>query len=97
MNIAWVQTRGQVTIPQEVREACGVTPGTDLFFVKTGPGRFECRVLPAPRRLVEVTTQYAMDGRAPDLAGLREEMGAELPARHGLGMNERGTATRLAG
>ena len=47
MNIARVQPHGQVTIPQEVREACGVTPGTDLHFVKTGPGRFECRVLPA--------------------------------------------------
>ncbi len=82
MNIARVQTRGQVTIPQEVREACGVTPGADLFFVKTGPGRFECRVLPAPRTLVEVTRQYAMDGTAPDLAGLREEMGAELAARY---------------
>ncbi len=82
MKIARVRLRGQVTIPREVREACGVTPGTDLFFVKTGPGRFECRVLPAPRRLVEVTRQYAMDGAVPDLAGLREEMGAELAARY---------------
>ena len=82
MNIARVQTRGQVTIPQEVREACGVTPGTDPVFVKTGPGRFECRVLPAPRTLIEVTRQYAMDGTAPDLAGLREEMGVELAARN---------------
>ena len=80
MNIARVQTRGQVTIPQEVREACGVTPGTDLFFVKTGPGRFECRVLPARRTLVEVTGQYAMECSAPDLTGPREEMGAELAA-----------------
>ncbi len=81
MNIARVQTGGQVTIPQEVREACGVTPGTDLCFIKTGPGRFECRVLPAQRTLVEVTRQYAMDGTAPNPAGLREEMGAEFAAR----------------
>lgn len=85
MNIARVQPHGQVTIPQEVREACGVTPGTDLYFVKTGPGGFECRVLPARRTLVEVTRQYAMDGTAPDLVGLREEMGAELAARHRAG------------
>jgi hypothetical protein len=74
-----------VTILQDVREACGVTPGTDLFFVKNDPERFEGRVLPARRTLVEVTGQYAMDGRAPDLGGLREEMGAELTARHRAG------------
>ncbi len=82
MKIAQVRLRGQVTIPREVREACGVTPGTDLFFVKTGPGRFECRVLPASCRLVEITRQYAMDGTAPDFARLRKEMGVELAARY---------------
>ena len=78
MNVARVQARGQVTIPQEVREACGVTPGSDLFFVKLGPGRFECRVLPARRSLVEITKQYTMDGTAPDIAQLREEMAEQL-------------------
>ncbi len=82
MNIARVQAQGQVTISQEVREACGMAPGTDLFFVKIGPGRFECWVLPALRTLIEVTRQYAMEGTAPDLAGLREEIGTELGARY---------------
>jgi bifunctional DNA-binding transcriptional regulator/antitoxin component of YhaV-PrlF toxin-antitoxin module len=80
MNVARVQARGQVTVPQEIRDACGVAPGTDLLFAKTGPGRFECRVLPSRATLVETTRRYAMDGDAPDIARLREEMGAELAA-----------------
>ena len=82
MNVARVQARGQVTVPQEIREACGVAPGTDLLFAKTGPGRFECRVLPARATLVGITKHYAMDGDAPDIARLREEMGAEFAAAH---------------
>lgn len=78
MNIARVQTRGQVTVPQEIREACGVVPGADLLFVQRGPDSFECRVLPARRTLAEVTARYAADGVAPDLSRLREEMGAAL-------------------
>lgn len=76
-NIAKVQARGQVTVPQEIREACGIEPGSELLFVKTGEYRFECRVLERPS-LVELTRRYAMPGSAPDLARLREEMGDEL-------------------
>jgi bifunctional DNA-binding transcriptional regulator/antitoxin component of YhaV-PrlF toxin-antitoxin module len=75
MSIARVQSRGQVTVPQEIREACGVVPGTDLFFTKTGPARFECQVLPPRHSVAEITARYAMDGPAPDLARVREEMG----------------------
>ena len=78
MNIARIQARGQVTIPQEIREACGAAPGADLLFIETGPDTFECRVLPARRTLAEVTARYAADGVAPDLARLSEEMGADL-------------------
>lgn len=77
-GIARVQTRGQVTVPRKIRESCGATPGTDLLFVRTGPASFECRVLPAPLSVAEVTAKYAMEGPAPDLDCLREEMGAEI-------------------
>ena len=78
MSVARVQPRGQVTVPQEIREACGIVPGTDLLFLPTGPGRFECRVLPPRRSLLELMDRYALEGAAPDIEQLREEMGAEL-------------------
>jgi AbrB family looped-hinge helix DNA binding protein len=78
MSVARVQARGQVTVPQEIREACGIVPGTDLLFIKTGPDRFECQVLPARRSIAEIIATYAMDGSAPNLDRLREEMGTAM-------------------
>ncbi len=81
MGVARVQARGQVTVPRDIREACGVEPGTDLYFVKTGPDSFECRVLPTAPSIAAITAEYAMDGVAPDLAQLREEMGTAMAER----------------
>jgi hypothetical protein len=68
----------EVSFPQDIREACGVEPGTDLMFVKTGPTTFECWVLPPPLSLMGVIEKYSVDGVAPDLDELREEMADDL-------------------
>jgi bifunctional DNA-binding transcriptional regulator/antitoxin component of YhaV-PrlF toxin-antitoxin module len=78
MPVARVQSRGQVTIPREIREACGINDGTDLYFVQTSATGFECQILPSRRPLREVVDQYTVDGIAPALDELREEMGAEM-------------------
>lgn len=78
MSMARVQTRGQVTVPRDIRETCGIGPGTDLMFVPTGPDRFECRVMPAARSLMELVDAFTVPGVAPDLDELREEMADEL-------------------
>jgi bifunctional DNA-binding transcriptional regulator/antitoxin component of YhaV-PrlF toxin-antitoxin module len=88
MTVAKVQARGQVTVPQDIREACGVMPGSELLFIKTGPERFECRVLPKRRSLREVAAQYTVAGVAPDLDQLREEMADELVREMGLAEHE---------
>jgi bifunctional DNA-binding transcriptional regulator/antitoxin component of YhaV-PrlF toxin-antitoxin module len=73
--VARVQSRGQVTVPQEIREACGITSGADLYFLQTGPHAFECRVLPAREPLATMFDRFSSSGVAPDLTRLREEMG----------------------
>lgn len=78
MSVARVQPRGQVTVPHDIRAACGIEPGTDLLFTQTGPDTFEGRRLPARRSLIELVDALAGDGVAPDLTELREEMGDEL-------------------
>jgi bifunctional DNA-binding transcriptional regulator/antitoxin component of YhaV-PrlF toxin-antitoxin module len=73
-----VQARGQVTVPQEIREACGVVPGSELLFIPTGEREFVCRVLPPARPLSDVVEQYTLDGTAPDIEALRAAMAQEL-------------------
>jgi bifunctional DNA-binding transcriptional regulator/antitoxin component of YhaV-PrlF toxin-antitoxin module len=75
MPVARVQSRGQVTVPQEIREACGIASGADLYFVQTAPHTFECRVLPPRESLAATFDRFSSPGEAPDLAHLREEMG----------------------
>ncbi len=82
MSMARVQSRGQVTIPQDIRDACGVIPGTDLMFVKTSATTFECWVLPPRLSLMEVIEKYSVDGVAPDMDRLREDMGNEIAQKY---------------
>jgi bifunctional DNA-binding transcriptional regulator/antitoxin component of YhaV-PrlF toxin-antitoxin module len=73
-----VQARGQVTVPQEIREACGIEPGSDLYFRQTGPDTFECHVLPAAGNFLELAAQHACEGPAPSMEELREQMGDDI-------------------
>lgn len=47
MAIATLSSKGQITVPIEVRRALGVDTGDRLDFVQTGEGRFE--IVPATR------------------------------------------------
>jgi AbrB family looped-hinge helix DNA binding protein len=82
--MAKVQARGQVTVPQEVRDLCGIKPGMELLFVPMGPHAFECRVLPPQRSLIDLLEQFTVRDVAPDLEKLRQDMG-ETIARERLG------------
>ncbi|RZI93493.1 MAG: AbrB/MazE/SpoVT family DNA-binding domain-containing protein [Microbacterium sp.] len=39
MTIATATTKGQITIPQDIRERLGIVPGTRVDFVPTPDGR----------------------------------------------------------
>jgi AbrB family looped-hinge helix DNA binding protein len=82
MTSAKVRARGQVTIPRDIREACGIMPGTALMFVQTGPGQFACRVLSEHRSLLELIEEYRMDGVAPHVDKIIEEAQAEEAERY---------------
>ena len=76
-----VQSRGQVTIPEQIREQCGIDPGADLLFVPIGPNRFECQRLPIGDSLLEFIDAMSGDGSAPDIDSLRKQMGDEIATR----------------
>lgn len=78
MAISRVQADGRVTVPRTIRDACGVRPGANVLFMRTGPDRFEGVVLPPRESLLALIEDFAMAGPVPDPACLQEEIGAEL-------------------
>ena len=78
MTTATLTSKGQITIPIEVREALGVDAGDRVEFVEVAPGRYE--FLAATR---SVTALKGMFGK-PRKAVSVEEMNAVI-ARRGAG------------
>ena len=46
VSLATVQSRGQVTLPKETRDALSIQPGARIVFRPTGPHTAELEVLP---------------------------------------------------
>ena len=44
MPIATMTSKGQLTVPAEVRERLGLRAGSRVTFAETGPGTYELRV-----------------------------------------------------
>jgi bifunctional DNA-binding transcriptional regulator/antitoxin component of YhaV-PrlF toxin-antitoxin module len=80
MSVVRVRERGQVTLPREVREAAGVTVGSELLILPIGPGKFTVQVLPQRESLLALIDEFADVGPAPDLEVLRQQIGQTLAA-----------------
>jgi antitoxin PrlF len=78
MTTATLTSKGQITIPVEVREALGVDAGDRVEFVEVAPGRYE--FMAATR---SVTALKGMFGK-PRKSVSTEEMNAAI-ARRGSG------------
>ena len=77
-----VRKRGQVTLPQAIREAYHLEDGSELEVIPLDATRFEVRVLTAPAALVALLDEFADAGPAPDLDAERLALAAAL-AGHG--------------
>ncbi|MBV8084335.1 MAG: AbrB/MazE/SpoVT family DNA-binding domain-containing protein [Chloroflexi bacterium] len=75
-----VQARGQVTIPELIRQRCGIDAGSDLLFVQTGPDTFECQRILAGGSLLDFLNAVSGGGMSPELDTLRQGMAADLEA-----------------
>ena len=67
MSVSKIQSRGQVTVPKEVRQKAGIEPGDVLTFEVTGPGEIRLRSLPR-LRLAEALERYQIEMPVDDLA-----------------------------
>lgn len=75
MSTATITSKGQVTIPADVRRALNVEAGDRIEFVEVEPGRFE--VVAATRSVRELKGRFGKPARAVSI----EEMNAAIAAR----------------
>jgi AbrB family looped-hinge helix DNA binding protein len=75
MTAATLTTKGQITIPIDVRRALNVEAGDRVEFVQIEPGRFE--VIAATRSVRDLKGRFGKPGRTVTL----EEMDAATAAQ----------------
>jgi AbrB family looped-hinge helix DNA binding protein len=75
MTAATLTTKGQITIPIDVRRALNVEAGDRVEFVQIEPGRFE--VIAATRSVRDLKGRFGKPGRTVTL----EEMDAAIAAQ----------------
>ena len=63
MAAATITSKGQITIPAQVRAAMGVDAGDRLEFVEVGKGEFN--IVPATRSVRELNGMLYRKGRKP--------------------------------
>jgi AbrB family looped-hinge helix DNA binding protein len=66
-----VQSRGQITVPREVRKAAGISVGDTVIFQTTDTGTIEMRVLPR-LSLQDLLDTWRVDDSV-DIETLRKE------------------------
>jgi AbrB family looped-hinge helix DNA binding protein len=76
MASATITSKGQVTIPVQVREKLGLQPGDRIEFVEVEEGRFQ--LLPATRSIRELEGRY--QGKVSRPVSI-EEMNAAIARR----------------
>ncbi len=75
MTTATVTSKGQITIPVDVRQALQVEPGDRIEFVEVDPGRFE--VIAATRSVKELKGMFGKPTKHVSI----EDMNKAIAAR----------------
>lgn len=78
MAIMQVRKRGQVTLPQAIRDAYHLDDGSELEVTPLDATRFEVRVLPPQDDLLALLDEFAGEGPVPDLDAERQALAAAL-------------------
>lgn len=84
MSTATVTSKGQITIPADVRAALNVRTGDRVEFVQVEPGRFE--LVAATRSVRELKGLFGKPARTVSIAEMNRtiaEQGARAAARRG--------------
>ncbi len=80
MAIGTMTSKGQITVPKEVRDALGLAAGTRVVFRRTVSGEYVLSVV--PRRLADLAGSLHYDGPPLTLAAMDDAIiHAALEAR----------------
>ena len=85
MSTAKLTTKGQITIPADVRRLLNVQAGDRVEFVQIEPGRFE--LVPATRSVRELKGLFGKPGRTVSIDEMNQtiaERGAQAGQRTGV-------------
>lgn len=75
MSTATLTTKGQITIPVDVRRALNVEAGDRVEFVQIEPGRFE--VIAATRSVRELKGRFGTPQRAVSIEAMNAAIAAQ--------------------
>lgn len=70
MSTATVTSKGQVTIPVDVRQAMHVEPGDRLEFIEVEPGRFE--IVAVTRSISELKGMFGKPRKAVSIEDMNQ-------------------------
>jgi AbrB family looped-hinge helix DNA binding protein len=74
MTAATLTSKGQLTLPKDVRTALGVGPGDRVDFVRMEDGNFA--VMPATRSVMSLKGLFKKPGRAATLEDMDDAIAA---------------------
>lgn len=86
MATATMTSKGQITVPKDVREALNLEPGSRVMFVRVGPGDY--RLLARTGRLSDLAGAAHRPGRRPLTLGEMEDAIAEGAASAALDLGD---------
>lgn len=81
MPVATVTSKGQVTIPKDVREELGIETGSKLRFVRTPEGDFVIKLMTRSVRRLRGSVAY--DGPPVSVEQMNADIGKAVSEEHG--------------
>jgi AbrB family looped-hinge helix DNA binding protein len=79
MSQATVTSKGQITIPKEVRDELGIETGTRVWFVRTPQGYL---MVPRNKRLMDLRGALKYDGPPLSDEEIERRVGQALAEKH---------------
>jgi AbrB family looped-hinge helix DNA binding protein len=76
MSVATVTSKGQITIPQDVRERLNITTGTRIEFAELGEGRVE--FIPRTGSILDLAGVVKWDGPTMTIEEMDAAIGEHL-------------------
>lgn len=80
MSTGTMTSKGQITVPRDVREALGLTAGSKLRFTRVDGGSYRLEVVRQPPSLMELCGAVEYDGPPLSLEDMEAAAEAEATA-----------------